>query len=359
MLCRRDIAWLPRRVKTQSWTSLWERIVVLMHNGLSLKDLWTIDLANCGQDILHTKEYKEADVIHLHWINQGFISLQTIGQMLRDGKRVVWTMHDEWPLDGIYHYTDSNTPDTALNRRVMEQKRNIYSQGRITFVACSRWLADIARKKPLGQTQEVLSVPNPIDAEAFMPREKAPLRDRFALPRDKKLVLFVSQKVTDKRKGLHYLVEALEHIADSSKASMALGIVGGNADVVSQMLAGKGVETIALGSRSSEEMAMLYAASDCFVTPSLSDNLPNTIMEAMASATPCVGFQVGGIPEMIDHEENGYVAQYCDAADLARGLDYVLADENHNRLALAAREKVMRCYSEEAVAREYLKVYVS
>lgn len=102
-------------------------------------------------------------------------------------------------------------------------------------------------------------------------------------------------------------------------------------------------------------MAKLYAKSACFVTPSLQDNLPNTIMEAMACGTPCVGFNVGGIPEMIDHEVNGYVARYKDAADLADGISYVLA--NRKMLGEAAREKVLATYSEESVVKRYIKVY--
>jgi glycosyltransferase involved in cell wall biosynthesis len=80
-------------------------------------------------------------------------------------------------------------------------------------------------------------------------------------------------------------------------------------------------------------------------------------MEAMACGTPCVGFSVGGIPEMIDHKENGYVARYKDARDLADGIRYVISEENHARLSQAAREKVMRCYSEEAVAKRYIAEY--
>ena len=102
-------------------------------------------------------------------------------------------------------------------------------------------------------------------------------------------------------------------------------------------------------------MAELYASVDAFVTPSLRDNLPNTIMEAMACGTPCVGFNVGGIPEMIDHRVNGYVARYKDAADLADGIRYVL--DNREELGRNAREKVMREYSEETVAKKYIEVY--
>ena len=106
-------------------------------------------------------------------------------------------------------------------------------------------------------------------------------------------------------------------------------------------------------------MVKLYNSVDAFVLPSLSENLPNTIMEAMACGTPCVAFGVGGIPEMIDHKENGYVARYKNPQDLADGIRYVLNTDNHERLSKAAREKVLKCYSEESVASLYKEVYYS
>ena len=104
------------------------------------------------------------------------------------------------------------------------------------------------------------------------------------------------------------------------------------------------------------EIAELYNAVDLFVTPSLQDNLPNTIVEAMACGVPCVGFDVGGIPEMIDHQANGYVARYCDSQDLAQGIAWCLNGENAS-LNEAARARALATYSESVVAQRYLDVY--
>jgi glycosyltransferase involved in cell wall biosynthesis len=103
-------------------------------------------------------------------------------------------------------------------------------------------------------------------------------------------------------------------------------------------------------------MVQLYNAVDIYVTPSLQDNLPNTIMEALACGIPCVGFKVGGIPEMIDHQENGYVAQYKDAEDFAHGILWTLSAD-YETLSRQARNKVMVTYSENAVAHKYMEVY--
>ena len=106
----------------------------------------------------------------------------------------------------------------------------------------------------------------------------------------------------------------------------------------------------------SSDMPNLYNAADLFVTPSLQENLPNTIMESMACGTPCVGFDIGGIPEMIDHKENGYVANYKDAQDLANGLLWVLEDST-GTLSENARSKAVKNYSETAIAKRYIDIY--
>jgi glycosyltransferase involved in cell wall biosynthesis len=105
------------------------------------------------------------------------------------------------------------------------------------------------------------------------------------------------------------------------------------------------------------EIAQLYNAVDLFVTPSLQDNLPNTIVEAMSCGTPCVGFNVGGIPEMIDHRQNGYVARYKDSHDLANGIAWCLDEDRSATLATQARDAALATYSEAVAARAYQDIY--
>ena len=354
MLCRKHITWGPARLRKQSWASIWERVVIWAGNGFSTKNLWAMDIANCGEDVTRTEAFKEADVIHLHWVNQGFLSLDTIRKIVQSGKRVVWTMHDEWPLDSVWHYTEGTMPASPLADKVLAEKQKIYSEGRITFVTCSRWLCDIARKKPLGMTQEVVSVPNPIDMTVFHPMDKAVTRTELGLPKDERLILYACQKVTDIRKGVAYLIDAMAEVD-----GVGVVLVGGNTDDVKALMP-QNVKVYSLGAiRDVDKMAKIYAAVDAFVTPSLQDNLPNTIMESMSSGTPCVGFNVGGIPEMIDDKVNGYVSEYKNAHDLAAGIRYVLDPSRRETLSRACLEKVRTCYGETAVAEKYIEVYKS
>lgn len=339
----------------------WERFVIFLRSGFSRRNLFAIDIANAGTDITRTKAFKDADVIHLHWINQGFLSLDTIGKILRSGKRILWTMHDQWPLTAICHYSEEcllyqsrceQCPlCPALARSVFSKKERIYRQGKITFIGCSEWIANLARHSTLSKGHEVLSIPNPIDTELFHPQDRDVARDQLMLPIGTPLILFACQKVTDKRKGIEFLIDAALHLE-----GITIVLVGKNTEEVAELLPAS-VSTISMGTiHDVRQMATLYAAVDAFVTPSLQDNLPNTIMEAMACGTPCVGFNVGGIPEMIDHKVNGYVAQYCDAYDLAQGIHYVLNPDNAPTLAQSARTKVMQHYSEEVIAKKVIKI---
>lgn len=330
MLCRRNLSWW--RGKPQSWTSIMERGLIWAANGFSKKDLWATDIALLGQDITRTEEYREADVVHLHWINQGFISLKAIRRFMDDGKKVVWTMHDAWNAMGAYHLKLQQR-DCWLERMAWRRKKALYAHGRISFVTCSEWLRGEAMASELMADQSVVAIPNPLDTGIFQPKPHE----------NRRRVLFVAQNVDNPMKGMRYLEEAAAILNASSEERVEIVALGRDIPYISDI----------------REMADLYASVDAFVLPSLSENLPNTIMEAMACGTPCVGFRVGGIPEEIDHKVNGYLARYKDSEDLAEGIRYVLDEANHERLSLACIEKIKRCYSEEAVAKKYLEIYTS
>ena len=333
---------------------LMERIAILPRCGFSLSRLWQADIANVGIDITSTEAFKEADVIHLHWVNQGMLSLGELSKILSSGKRIVWTLHDEWPYLGVCHYRGECQEEEcrhcpilcgSLPYNIYKHKQAMYRRWHPTFVGCSQWITDEARKAL--PSERVEHINNCIPSDLFHPADMQQARKALALPQDKRLVLFCSQKVTDERKGIAFLVEALQRL---TKDNLSLIIVGKDSE---QIPLPDGIGAFRFGSVGEQMMPLLYNAADVFLTPSLQDNLPNTIAEAMSCGTPCVGFNVGGIPEMIDHMENGYVARYRDAADLAEGIRYVLS---HN-LRRAAHAKAAEAYCETHIAQEYIKLY--
>lgn len=355
------------------WHFLWERLVIFFHLRFSRKHLFEIDIANAGTDITRLPEFKEADIIHLHWVNQGMLSLKDIQKILRSGKPVVWTMHDIWAATAICHYTRGcnnfktrccqctmlpSKGNKDLSARVWHQKERIQDGYTVFFVACSRWLEGMAKQSALLKGHKITNIPNAIDSRVFRPMDKIQARESLGLPVDKQVILFVSQKVTDERKGVSFFIEAIQRMTAENPVmaeQTVIAILGGHSeDVVAQLA----LPTFPLGYVSDEKtIVTVYNAADVFVTPSLEDNLPNTIMEAMACGVPSVGFNVGGIPEEIDHKKNGYVAAYRDAHDLASGIQWVLREADAGELRSQCLRKVAHCYSQSAVALRYVEVY--
>ena len=322
------------------------KVLERMHIMSYLKGkLWLADTADFGIDITKTNEYKEADIIHLHWINQGMVSLSCLKQMIKDGKKIVWTLHDEWPYLGICHYRGDCQETECKNCPLLPgdiahkhylKKQELYKNANITFVGCSEWVTQ--RAKQAMPKAQVVHINNCIPHEIFHHMDQQEARKKQDLPLNHKIILFCSQNLNDERKGFAFLQQSLGKLSTLNSQ-------------LSTICVGKGGRYIS----SPEEMAMMYAAADVFVIPSLQDNLPNTIAEAMSCGTPCVGFNVGGIPEMIDHQQNGYVAKYKDVTDLAEGIQYVLT---HN-LREAALHKAASAYGETHVAQKYINVYES
>lgn len=363
------VAGLPSSWRHQ-WNFIWERFVIWLHLHLRREHLFEIDIANAGTDITNLPEFQEADVIHLHWVNQGMLSLKGIRKILTSGKPVVWTMHDIWPATAVCHYSRGCEqyhsqcnkcpllPGDSLAKQVWNRKEQLLGRQRITYVCCSNWLADEARKSALLKEQRIVSIPNAIDTRLFRPLDKQQARQTMELPIDRRIILFVSQRVTDPRKGISYFVEAVRRLVQQypeMKENTGVAILGGHAEEVASQLA---LPSYPLGYVSDpQRIVSVYNAADVFVLPSLEDNLPNTLMEAMACGVPCVSFRVGGIPEMIDHQSNGYVAQPCDANDLAQGIHYVLAEADYDGLCHECVKKVARCYSQQSVANRYIEEY--
>ena len=195
------------------WHFLWERLVVFCHLHFSRTHLFEIDIANTGSDITRLREFQEADIIHLHWINQGMLSLGGIRKILQSGKPVIWTMHDIWPATAICHLTLDCRAFTSecrncrllpgggsshdLAASVWRKKQQMVADENIYYVACSRWLESEAKKSALLKGQKITSIPNPIDTHIYKKGNKQEARQRLGLPLDRKLILFASQRVTN------------------------------------------------------------------------------------------------------------------------------------------------------------------
>ncbi|MDR0954798.1 MAG: glycosyltransferase family 4 protein [Rikenellaceae bacterium] len=350
---------------------LWERWVIFCHNGFTRRDLFAVSLADTGTDVSRMKAVREADVIHLHWINQGFLSLGDLRKIAALGKPIVWTLHDLWPVTGICHhawectrYQDlcgscpflhSDKP-ADLSRRIQQKKATLYAFATPHLVPVSEWLAEKCRESALGENLPITRIPNPLDTSFFSPGDQQKARTKLGLPADKTILLMGAARIDDPVKGFPLLREALAMLPAERKQELVCVLFGAFKDQT--VLSDFPVAVDWRGTVSDREVLReLYRAADIFAIPSLEDNLPNTVMEAMACATPVVGFRTGGIPEMVDHQENGYLAPRNDVPDLARGIEWVLTHLARATLAKNAREKILRTFSIARVAEQYIELY--
>ncbi len=350
-----------------------ERLTIFAANGFTRKNLFAVSIANTGIHISEHPAVKEADILHLHWINQGFLSLSDIKKLIQLGKPIVWTMHDMWPATAICHHSrDCENYQTEcrdcfflqhpgksdLSNSVFRKKKKIWENSGIEFVTCSRWLENRTKVSALINPKQVRAIPNPLDISFYQTQDKEKSREKFNLSKGKKLLLYGAANVTDKRKGIDYYVDACRILSEKYPATL---------QEIELVFFGKTKENIdslfpfpihQIGYLT-DDVAIrdLYCAVDLFVTPSLEENLPNTIMESMACGTPATGFCVGGIPEMIEHKQNGFLSVYKSAENLAEGIYWILWKANYPELSQNARKKVEDCYSEAFVAQEYIHLY--
>ncbi len=336
---------------------------------------FTFSPAVSGIDISEHPIIQEADVIHLHWINHGFLSLSNLKQLFALKKPIVWTMHDMWPFTGGCHYAGvcSNYIDHCgncvflrwshpndLSARIHKRKLKIWDKAQIHAVSCSQWLGSLAQHSSLLRKHNISSIPNPINTAVFKPKDKTESRKSLGLPLDKKLLLFGAANIADPRKGSRFLKEAVQHLNlkhPELKDEIELVIFGKSRSKCRNEYPYKAHYLSFISS--TEQMVDLYNAADASILPSLQDNLPNTVMEALSCGTPSVCFSVGGVPEMIQHQKTGYLAMMENSIELAEGIHYVLYNENRNNLGENARKFVLENYSHQVISEKYTKVYES
>jgi glycosyltransferase involved in cell wall biosynthesis len=172
---------------------------------------------------------------------------------------------------------------------------------RLHIIAPSKWLKDLSQTSPLLKKFLHYHIPNGIDHDIFQPEEQTSARQKLNLPVGRKIFLFIADDLKTKRKGYNLLKTAFEKLASDDVVLCSVGRSGtGTID---------NPNVIELGVVQTEkEMNLVYSAADLFIIPSLEDNLPNTVIEALLCGIPVAGFPIGGITDMITDGVNGYLA---------------------------------------------------
>ena len=322
--------------------------------GISLKDI---------------PEVKKADVIHIHWINKGIWSDRFAKELILLQKPVVWTLHDMWAYTGGCHYNGeceryvkgcgnceglANRCQKDISRELVAKKLHYYKQMNLCFIGCSEWITNEAKKsyivRKLGIRCEC--IPNTIDMNLFTVHDRSACKKILNIQTDKKVILFGAMtSTTDRRKGYHLLKEAISHL---DRDEYALAIFG-NSSLDDDM---KKYEIIDFGQVNDDvHLSLIYNIADVFVAPSIQENLANTVMESLSCGTPVVAFRVGGMPDMIHHKKNGYLAECFDTDDLCEGIRYLCKGEENGIKRDVIHEMVENDYHGRKISRQYAKIY--
>ena len=315
------------------------------------------------------KEITEADIINLHWV-AGLIDYPNANQWLKD-KTVVWTLHDMNPFTGGCHFAGNcdryrencgacpQLGSQDLNdhsRQFWESKQFAYRSKRFQIVAPSEWLRRCATESKLFANCPNRVIHNGIPAEIFRPVDKAQARQKLGLSEHADILLFGADSVGNARKGFKYLCEAIRRIKPR-KNDDALLLTFGHIPMGLQVPDNFPVQNLG-HIADSEQLVRIYNAADLFIIPSLADNLPNTAVEAIACGVPVVGFNSGGIPDIIDHHKTGYLAKPGDVNSLKDGIEWVLKTKSEGvDFSKNCRRRALEKFSQAEQAKAYAGLY--
>lgn len=328
-----------------------------------------------GKSLIHNKILKEADIIHLHWINHGFLSPKFLAELDLFDKPIVWTFHDSNAFTGGCHvrYSCENFHQQCGNCPLLRssgkddishqnwlRKQKAYSELNFQIVAPSNWMAKSVKESSLLGVRNLSVIPNTIEIDVFKPYVKAEAKQILKIAANHFVIMsgFMPSK-NDKHKGTQYLIAALNELSSRPEIpnEQIELVIFGNKD--EKNMPDFPFKTTFLGTiHKDDHLAKCYAAADVFVLPSLEDNLPNTVMESLACATPVVAFKTGGIPDMVKHLENGYLAKYKNASDLADGIEWLFLHEDREAIQKEARRTILNHFAPAVIATKHEELYL-
>ena len=307
----------------------------------------------------------DPDIVHLHWINSGTLS---VSEIQRIPVPVVWTLHDMWPLTGSSHCAGSllgkwrqagmpsafsEIDETGYCRKleaIHDQKMADKPDG---IISPSRWMHGQVGKKRFSKNKHVQWIPNCLDLEVFCPaHDQALAKKKLGLPTDKKVLLFVSSWGSSPVKGYDLIELALAALSDDIRQTCVIAILGRQRSSNE----GHGFPVIYLGNREGDKaLAEVYQAADVFLCPSREDNYPNTVMEASACGLPTVAFETGGLPDLVESGWSGMLAEPFDPRSFAECMGAALRDSD--RMGKNALEKATQVNNPSRHAQSLARFY--
>jgi len=340
-----------------------------IHNYYRERDYSVNWLSQVSMKNIHPVD--QADIVCLYWIGHGFLSPPEIAAIK---KPIVWRLSDTWPFTGGCHYpgnclkyetTCGKCPQLKSNKlhdisyNLLNKKLKYWQELDITIVAPSKWIAQCARKSAVFRNKTVKVIPTGTDHHFFSPFDKKMAKSFMGIHPEKKVLLFGANDATlAPRKGYDLLLQILERLDKKKIDDFELLIFGNRRS--ERMPYFEHLRSHLLHKVESPYLLRAaYCAADLFIAPYREENLPNTVLEAMACGTPCLSFEVGGMPDIILHKKNGYLAQPFDIEQMIDGIKWIFENqEKYNMLSLNARKRITKeGFTLEQQAMSYISLY--
>ena len=319
-----------------------------------------------GCDITKFEAYKEADIIHLHWINNNFLDLSCLTKI---SKPIIWTLRDMWSMTGGCHYSMDctlfytfcqNCPVLNSNHGhdlssfIMQKKIECYSNNNIVFIGVSPWLSQETKKSFLLKQYQIKTIYNGVDPSVFYPVDKRDARVNIGVDTKKKIITVVSQKIDTFYKGFDLFTQAV-NLLDASKYFICFV---GNIDINNVRAQLANFEIKFFGYIDDDNILKnIYNASDVFVAPSKMEAFGKTLVESMFCATPVVCFDASGPAALVQHKITGYKACPFSVEDLAEGIEWVCFYANYKKLSKKTLEVSNDLFSIKKITEQYVNQY--
>jgi glycosyltransferase involved in cell wall biosynthesis len=331
-----------------------------------------------GYDLGESSFIHGMDVINLHHIKD-FQSVETVANMLNLNIPIVWTLHDQSAYTGGCHFSAGcikfqadcrECPQLQNNSMhipylVLKNKlKNWSNRTNLTIVSPSRWLAEHARNSALFKHCRIEHIANGLETDVFKPIPKPLAKKRLNLNPDSMVILVGSMNLKLKRKGFEYFLDAIQCCMQDAK--FAGDLRHGKIQLLSfgnyeEAHNERNFNVRAFGRiECDEKLALIYSAADLFILPSLEDNFPNSMLEALACATPVIAFQVGGIPEVVEHGETGFLVPEKNAKKMGLAILDLLTDQGaRKKMAQQGAARMGKEFNLHVQAGRYAKLFES
>lgn len=307
-----------------------------------------------GKLPLSIDEINKYDILHLHWINNGYFNLNNLNEIKIP---IVWTIRDMWPFTGGCHYSlkckkfyeeCKKCPSIKYLKLGEDKIKNlffkksiVYRNKKINFVSISRWLEGEMKKSKLLKDQKIFQIYNSVDNKNFFPENLKNSRKELNLPDNKFIILIGSQNFNDQIKDNNKIEEILKKLDDRFFI-----ISFGN---VKKKI--KGIKNFGF-IRDKKILRKIYSSANLFISFAKQEAFGKTIVESIMCNTPVLAKDNLSSSEIIDHKLNGYLIK---DDDYIGGINWI--KENFDFYKNDLNLKISNNFTIDHISGEYFKLY--